>query len=305
MNKLSLIPYTCGAGASRAGAEYGPIYCYDHDFSGALCRMGLNAEWSLSPHDLWAMPQGKAAHDGQGPRGSKERLEIVRWHIQTLADRVKNEISQGNRVLTIGGDHTMSAGSHAAGSLALGPEAKIGLICVDAHPDIQTYQSSISKALHGMHMATLTGLDQTLRIKNCTYPVFKPEAILFAGLRSIDPEEIDNVKPLGMTLMPLEELRRLGVQKTLRAEISRLKEICTHILLTIDLDGFSDSLAPSVGSPVPGGFLSEEIVPLLREVIDSHPVPLIEIVEFNPTLPGAEETYAFMQQLCRELLAPR
>ncbi len=302
-SRFSLIPYVCGAGASIAGSELGALYAFDHGLQERLQDMGIDGHWLESPHTHWDAPQGRAAHGNIGERGSPQRLETVRFHTQLLADNVGKALNQGNRVLTIGGDHSLAAGSLAGARQALGAHETVGLIWVDAHPDIQTYATSVSKALHGMPMATLLGLDRTLAINNGLYPVFTPETLVYTGLRSIDAEEIENAELLGMTLVHLDETRAHGLTETISNQIEALKTNCDHILISMDLDSFSGTLAPAVGSPVRNGFLREEILPLLRQVIDTHSVPLIDLVEFNPTLAGAEKTYEFMLEIYRELLA--
>lgn len=302
-SKYSLIPYVSGAGASVPGSEFGAIYAYDHDLQGRLQALGIDAQWWVSPHAHWDSSQGQEAHKHIGPRGSAQRLETVRYHNQLLADNVGAALKSGNRALTIGGDHSLAAGSLAGARMALGADKKVGLIWVDAHPDIQTFATSVSKALHGTPMATLLGLDQTLALPDVTYPVFTPDTLVYTGLRSIDKEEIDNAALLGITLVHLNETRAQGLSQTVSAQIKKLMQTCDHILISMDLDSFSGALAPAVGSPVDDGFLKEEILPLLRTVIDTHSVPLIDLVEFNPTLPGADKTFSFMLEIYKTLLA--
>ena len=302
MRHVSLIPFVCGAGASTAGAEHGSLYCFDHGLAEKLQAENISAKWAINPHEYWAGPYGQAAHANLSPHGSRARHDIVQWHNQTLAQNVVSEITHGNCVVTIGGDHSMAAGSLAGAKTGLKSGATLGLVWVDAHPDLHTFASSTSKAIHGMPMGTLTGLDSTVMIESCTYPVFKPENIIYAGLRSIDDGEIENAKKLGLNLLTMNELRHRGLAVTLQDQIDGLMNRCNHILLSIDLDGFSESLAPAVGTPVPGGFLMEEIMPTLSRLVQSHSVPLIDIVEFNPTLPGAEKTYQLIVEILLDLL---
>jgi arginase family enzyme len=108
---------------------------------------------------------------------------------------------------------------------------------------------------------------------------------------------------IGITLVHLNETRAQGLTQTVSAQIAKLMQTCDHILISMDLDSFSGTLAPAVGSLVDDGFLKEEILPLLRTVIDTHSVPLIDLVEFNPTLPGADKTFSFMLEIYKTLLA--
>ena len=282
--QLSLIPFVCGSGASRPGSESGPLYCAGHDLTGRLAVAGIDAHWAIAPQDR-AVP-------GRDVRGHVEQLA------RDVAATFKTE--PGRRVMTIGGDHSMAAGSLAGAAMARG--GRPGLVWVDAHPDLHSLKSSVSKALHGMPMGTLLGLDGALAVDGAHYPVFRPEDVLYAGLRDIDAGEHDNAAALGFELMEMDTLRRLGVEKTVRARMAEIMQRCDYLLYSIDLDGFSTDHAPAVGTPVPDGFRADEILPVLAEGIRTYDVPLIDIVEFNATLDGAEQTYDFINQVIVGLL---
>ena len=302
MSSFSLIPYVCGAGASRDGCAHGPLYCLEHGLTERLSAAGIDAVWAVNPEAHWNGPYGRVAHVALPPRGSAERREIVAWHCQTLAHNVSKELNQGNRVITIGGDHSMAAGSITGAAAAYGPDATLGLIWVDAHPDINTLQSSTSKALHGMPVAALLGLDDAAPALGIEGGVLRAENIVYAGLRSIDPSEYDIAKDLGIQLPAMDDLRQHGVSTWLQDAVTHLSGRCDHMILSIDLDGFSQDVAPAVGTPVEGGFLPEEILPVLAGIVRTHAIDLIEIVEFNPTLPGADKTFELIVQILGDLL---
>ena len=302
MRQVSLIPYVCGAGASTPGAEGGALYCFDHDMAEELRGRGLDAVWSADPKTAWSGPYGQVAHSNLPPRGTPERLEIVSWHLRSLAAQVETVTRGGGLAVTIGGDHSLAAGSVAGLRRALGPDARIGLLWIDAHTDINTEGTTISHALHGMPMATLLGIEQMMQIDDVSYPAIRPEDVFYFGLRDIDPGEYDNARDLGLQLMDIESLRAYGVAKAIR-EAGKALAACDAVVLSIDLDGFSTDQAPSVGTPVPGGFTFDEVVPMLADIVRLHPVALIDIVEFNPALDGADKTFRFMIDLVTGLFS--
>lgn len=298
---ISLIPYVCGVGASVSGAEQGPLYAFAQGLDKKLSSSDFDYQWIINPELRWQDKHGQEAHEGVMPQGSVERLETVLWHVRRMAQDVVTELQKGRQIITIGGDHTLSAGSLAGIQAAFGPDAHIGLIWIDAHPDIHTLQSSVSKALHGMPLGTVTGLDETLAIGGEFAIRLKPENMIFAGLRDIDENEMQNAQSLGITLLPIDELRAKGFAQNLEEAAAQLSKTCDHIVLSIDMDAFSTDIAPAVGSPVPGGFVLEEILPSLSKIVKAYSVPLIDIVEFNPTMPGAEETFDLMITILKEL----
>lgn len=302
MTSISLIPYVCGAGASVLGSEQGPLYCRDHGLTEKLAQMGLVASWAVDPDSHWNGPYGRTAHTTPPPLGTPERNEIVSWHCQAIARNVAAELSQGHRIVTIGGDHSMGAGSISGMQKAFGPDARIGVIWVDAHPDINTLRTTPSNALHGMPVAVMLGLEKSLH--GMGEAVLKPENLLYAGLRSIDEGEYANAAQLGINLLTMQELRQRGIAETMQDTIVQIASRCDHLIISIDLDAFSTDVAPSVGSPAPDGFMPDEILPVLAGIARAYSVPMVEIVEFNPTLGGqggAEKTFDLITRIFGEL----
>ena len=86
------------------------------------------------------------------------------------------------------GDHSSSMATGAS-SIRQYPNCKF--IWIDAHPDINTYDSSYTKNYHGMPLSYLTGLNKPF------YPMPFPflinklsyQNILYIGIRSIDSYE--------------------------------------------------------------------------------------------------------------------
>ena len=302
MCPVSLVPYVCGAGASTPGAELGAVYCQDHGLTEKLAEHGISAVWAADANMHWNGPYGQSAHQSLLNQGSPERREAVLWHCQATAENVAAELRSGNRVIAIGGDHSMAAGSVSGVQMALGKETRIGVIWVDAHPDLHTFDSSTSKALHGMPLANLLGLDDTLSVPEVCSPVILPENLLYFGLRDIDEGEKENAAKHGVKLFTMEELRRQDMAHVIQDAVKNLSLTCDHIVLSLDLDGFDPVYAPATGTPVPGGFTPEEIWPLLAGIVRGYSVPLIDVVEFNPTLPGAEKTFAFIIDMLAAIL---
>src|SRR3989338_1471963 len=80
--------------------------------------------------------------------------------LSALADKTEYICSQGHLPLTIGGDHTVGAGS-MAGVQRYRRKAGLepcGLLWVDAHTDMNTPETSPSGNMHGMPVAALLGL---------------------------------------------------------------------------------------------------------------------------------------------------
>ncbi len=302
MSSVSLVPYVCGAGASLGGSELGAVYCQEHGLTEKLSARGIESAWAADAAMHWNGPYGQTSHNNLLQQGSQQRRETVLWHCHAIAENIAAELRAGHRVIAIGGDHSMAAGSISGVQLAMGPESRIGVIWVDAHPDLHTFTSSVSKALHGMPMATLLGLDDTLAVPSTCSPVIRPENLLYIGLRDIDDGERQNAASQGVKLLSMDDLRQQDMANIIQDAVTSLSVTCDHIVLSLDLDAFDPAYTPAVGTPVPGGFTPQEILPVLAGVVRGYSVPLIDIVEFNPTLPGAEKTYDFIVDMLAEIL---
>ena len=83
------------------------------------------------------------------------------FHNKKGYSRLRTEVydthTRGETPFTIGGDHSIAIGS-VAGSLDF-YKKDVSVIWIDAHADINTYEASETKNLHGMPLSFLTGLD--------------------------------------------------------------------------------------------------------------------------------------------------
>ena len=95
----------------------------------------------------------------------------------------------GNR-LTIGGDHSIGVGS-VLSSIYLNKDTCV--IWIDAHPDINTYNTSFSKNVHGMPVSFLTGLENAWSWVN-DKPILKFENLYYFGIRDCDEFETNTIK---------------------------------------------------------------------------------------------------------------
>ena len=100
----------------------------------------------------------------------------------------KNILSKGNIPLFLGGDHSAAIGTVSATATQYD---NIGLIWIDAHPDINTDLTSASGNIHGMPISALLGnlspAGEKLSKILTDNPKVKPENIVHIGLSDIDP----------------------------------------------------------------------------------------------------------------------
>lgn len=281
------------------GAEEGPVALKNFGLHTALHDLGV--AWQDDPAVLHA--QERAVYENLPPLGSAERRAIVLRQCRSLSHSVERAVIGGSLPVVIGGDHASAAGSLAGFARATGAHGRIGVVWIDAHSDINTPDTSPSQALHGMPVAALLGLgDPAFAQIGGEAPVLTPDNIIYTGLRSVDPGEIRRIRDLGITAFLIERADIEGWRVAFLDAVRRVAAQTDYLVLSIDMDAFDPSIAPSVGSPEQHGFFGSDLLPVLAEIAQVHAPDMIEIAEFNPRLPGAEKTYHLLCDVLRAVL---
>jgi arginase len=302
MKTFHLIPYTCGAGARQTGCVAGPAALKNYGLEKYLSNEQREVIWQEDP--VGSYEQVKSVYENLPPLGSKERAQIVLDQCRHISGEVEKAVKRGAVPVTIGGDHSMAAGSIAGFARANNAHGRIGLIWIDAHADINTMRTSPSQALHGMPVAALMRLrmiDPEFSRIGGSKRVLEPNHLVYAGLRNLDEMEKVRVRKHHISAFSMD-MNSAVESETFIEAIGRIASETDYLVLSFDIDVMDPSVAPSVGSPEAGGFQREQILSLLGDVVASHPLDMIEITEFNPSMPGAEQTYEIIRDVSDTLL---
>ena len=215
---------------------------------------------------------------------------------RTLCESVHSALSSGIKVITLGGDHSVSWGS-IAGVLKYNPE--VGVIYLDAHGDCNIAERSMSHHIHGMHMAYLMGFGTKEYVGRYTTNILPLKNILYVGARSLDPYEVELINERGISNISSDLINANMTEtlKMLRAFMSRFKKI--HVSLDIDI--LDPSIAPGTGVPETGGISEESLLELLDLILIQDKVDSIDFVEYNPQLDVDGRTDTAVQRLAKRL----
>lgn len=236
---------------------------------------------------------------------SLKNLNSVSATCAQIAEHAYRALSEGNTPLFIAGDHSAVMGSISASSVytrnTLGGET--GLIWVDAHPDINTDQTTVTGNIHGMPVAALLGLG-TERLtgfldKSCK---LKPKNIVMLGLRDIDPPEQVTLDTLGIRYYTYDTICKRGLNVCLEESISHLKSL-PAVHLSFDIDSMDPKLMPGVSVPVSGGFTAPEVRQIFDVLFLALPILACDIVEFNYIHDKENRTAAFVSELTEKVKA--
>ena len=220
-----------------------------------------------------------------------------------LADRIGTHLQEGSFPLVIGGDHSCALGTWSGVKRALGAEARLGLIWIDAHMDSHTFGSSPSRNIHGMPLACLLGVgDPRLTGIAGAGAKLLPQDVCLIGVRSFESEEAALLEKLGVRIFFMDEIKRRGLRAVFVEALALVRRHTSGYGISIDLDALDPLEEPGVGSPVPGGLLRVDLTDALRLAHGDDKLLALEIVEYNPYLDEHFVTARAIHDLCQSLL---
>lgn len=216
-----------------------------------------------------------------------------------VSETVGDCLKDGKFPFVIAGDHSSAAGT-IFGIKSANPEKRLGVIWIDAHPDLQTPYTSESGNMHGMPLAMVTGTDnQHLSVNEVPEnivnsweeikqlaggkPAINLNDIVFVGARDIDKAEASTIQSHGIKNYTVSEVRQTNVESVCKKILQDLND-CDIIYISFDVDSLDPSVSEGTGTPVPDGFMPDEAQGILLGLLSSKKIVAVEFVEINPTL---------------------
>lgn len=193
--------------------------------------------------------------------------------IQIVRDRVATALSGlTGAVVTIGGDCGVDLApiSHAH---ATHPD-NLALVWFDAHPDVNTPESSPSGAFHGMVLRTIIGDGFPSLVPENPIPA---ERVVLAGTRAFDEPEAEWVAGRGIRMLPPAELTPDALVAAVEATGA------SAVYLHIDLDVLDPAEFASLGSPEPFGVSTTVLLDAIRALTSRFEFAGASLCEFAPS----------------------
>jgi agmatinase len=203
-------------------------------------------------------------------------------------ERAANALSgKADRIVTLGGDHTVALPLLRAVHAQHGP---VALIHFDAHLDTwDTYFGA--RYTHGtpFRRASEEGL---LAIDHCAH----------VGIRNsvFAPTDFDDDRRLGFATVTSLDVARRGVDEALDRIRERVASLPVYI--SVDIDVLDPAHAPGTGTPEPGGLTTRELQLFLHGLADL-PVVGADVVEVSPAYDHAQLTALAAAGVVYDLLA--
>lgn len=289
MAKISVLGIPLDLGAGRRGVDMGPSALRLGGLAPMLGRLGHQVE------DLGnvQMPVLEAIPSKNGLHYAETVAETCRQAFLRLKD-----VPAGVFPIALGGDHSVSMGSVSGFAQA----GRTGVIWVDAHADLNTPESSPSGNIHGMPLSHLLGSgDERLLDIWGGGAMLQPRDLVFIGLRSLDPFERAFVHEHEIRAYTMKEIDRRGLATVAEEALEYLAD-APRLHVSFDADALDPSIAPGVGTPVPGGLTYREAHLLMELLADSGKVTSLDLVEVNPVLDVKNSTGRIMVEMASSLL---
>ena len=179
--------------------------------------------------------------------------------------------------LTIGGDHSIAIGSVLS---SINQYNDTCVIWIDAHPDINTFESSNSKNFHGMPLSFISGLESQWKWTHKLNKL-KLDKLFYFGIRDIDNFEMNIIK--NHNIVVLKDV----------SEVLKIINNNKHIHISFDVDSLDPQYMYSTGTPYEIGIDLTEILYLFQKLVEytNYTTISMDITEYNPLIGTEYEKY--------------
>ncbi len=292
--RVELIGAPTDAGAGVRGCCMGPS---------ALRVAGLHRR--LAAHGVTVIDRGDLAGPGNPEQdpvdGYRHLPQVIDW-CRAVSSAVERALDAGHMPMLLGGDHALAMGSLGAVARRVRAEGRpLRVLWLDAHADFNTSAVTPSGNLHGMAVAVLCGLGPRDLVSLAgSEPALRPEWVRHLAVRCVDRAEKRLVDEARLEVFDMRSIDELGMAAVMHRVLDGMTPE-THLHLSFDLDAIDPSLAPGVGTPVPGGLTYREAQRCMESIADSGRLASIDLVEVNPTLDEGNRTAELAVDLVESL----
>jgi arginase len=300
-SKGDTMPKTCiligapiDSGQRRPGCLMGPAAYRVAGLAQTISDLGHRVE---DRGDVTMTPASGATCENAAVHSLAETLG---W-TESLRQATRSAIRDGFPIL-LGGDHSLALGSVAGVAEHAAHEGRpLFLLWLDAHSDFHTPMSTTSGNLHGTPVAYISGRDGFEAFPPFPAPV-PPENICLFGIRSVDRAEHAALLKHDIEINDMRVLDEMGIVAPLRAFLEKVKAANGLLHVSLDVDFLDPSIAPAVGTTVPGGTTIREAHLVMELLHESELVTSLDLVELNPFLDERGRTARLMVDLVASLM---
>jgi arginase len=152
-----------------------------------------------------------------------------------------------------------------------------------------------------MPVAVLAGHGpQELTALGGVTPALPAQAFRQIGIRSVDPGEKRFVHAQGLEVFDMRFIDEMGMRHTMERALASL-DAQTHLHVSLDVDFLDPTIAPGVGTTVPGGPGYREAQLCMEMIADTGLLGSLDVMELNPALDARNQTALLAVDLIESL----
>lgn len=269
---------------SNRGTELAPLALLSGGLAGALTKNRQNFE-ILEP-----IPDHEPTTELK--RNLYNLDQLVEFN-QALFGQITDQVTDRDKVVTLGGDHSIGIGSLFA-SKTIWPEACV--VYIDAHPDCSSPEETLSGYIHGMPLSTVLGDGLYDRFE---HPKYAYREVMIVGAKDIDEAEQRYLARHKIKVYSMDEVIERGIAMVTKEISDKIGHRPLHV--SLDIDSIDGQFAPGTGIINQGGFNYREISYLVRHLAELQ-VRAIDLVEVNPSCDEDNKTVNLGVELIMALL---
>jgi arginase len=193
-----------------------------------------------------------------------------------------NTCSTTNYPLVLGGDHSIGTSTVLSSVKKYGPDMTV--IWIDAHADINTMKSSLSKNRHGTPLAYATGLDKCW-FDESLHDTIDFNKIIYVGIRDLDPFEKEVVAKYNIKhYTPIQAVKFIN-------------DTTDSIHISFDVDGLEPDELNSTGTTADNGLNYTDVKDIINASLVKNNLIALDVVEFNPSLGNLKKSLETVEKI--------
>jgi agmatinase len=214
-------------------------------------------------------PEAKLENEKMREILKRANSESTRLHEESYQE-VKKWIQAGKKVVTVGGDHSVSMGPIRAYAEQY---PKLSVLHFDAHADLRV-------AFEGFEDSHASIMYNVLKRTSI-------QKLVQVGLRDVCPDEVEITQSDRRVKSYFDwEIKEALFEGKTWAHLCRemISHLTQDVYISFDIDGLDPKLCPNTGTPVPGGLEFEQAAYLIHEIKKSgRRVVGADLVEVAPS----------------------
>ncbi len=297
-HNIALIGAPVDLGAGQRGCLLGPEAMRLSHIEERLTSLGHNVSdmGNISAQEV----------DGFNlPGNALNSDNIVGW-TRALHQKSYHVMQDGYFPIFMGGDHALAMGTVSGVSQYAKDQGRpLCVLWLDAHADFNTPQTSVSGNMHGMPVSFFCGEEGFDNILPEHDAWVEPDNMFMFGIRSVDDAERKLVASRGVQVFDMRAIDEHGTATIIRSILDKVKDRNAMLHVSLDVDFLDPSIAPGVGTRVPGGANFREAHLIMEMLCESGLATSMDLAELNPYLDNQGQSARMLTDLTASLFGER